>query len=140
MRARARRSGRTVWDMALRDKLRAAVQPHLQPGEQLQVVFAAQNTSQWMMLAGIIPFYFVNQYRVVAVTDRRIVVFDSGKLSVAKAKSVAYELPRATVLGPSKGMLWHRIETGHETLRVHTRFFKDIAQADAAIATPGAPG
>ena len=92
------------------------------------------------MLLGVIPFYFINEYRVVAVTDRRIVVFDSGRLTVAKAKSVAYELPRATVLGPGKGRLWHRIETGQETLRVHTRFFKDIAQADAAIATPGTPG
>jgi hypothetical protein len=43
-------------------------------------------------------------------------------------------VPRATRLGPGTG-LWHRIPAGHETLRVHRRFFADIYATDAAMAT-----
>jgi hypothetical protein len=119
--------------MALRDKLAAAVQPYLQPGEQLQVVFFGQSLSQWLApLMGFIPFMFVNRYRLVAVTDRRITVLDCGHWSTVKPRAIAYELPRATVLGPGSGM-WHRIEAGPEKLRVAFRFFKDLRAADALL-------
>ena len=39
----------------------------------------------------------------------------------------------ATRLGPGTG-LWHRIPAGHENLRVHRRFFKDLEIADTALA------
>src|ERR1700760_2263266 len=113
--------------MAIRDKMAAAVQPKLQPGEQLQAVFGGQTHSQYLMvLTGVIPFLFINRYRVVAVTDRRIVVFDSGRWSSTKAGEVVTELPRATKLGGGTGV-WHTIPAGTETLRVHRRFYKDPA-------------
>jgi hypothetical protein len=116
--------------MALRDKITAGVTPHLQPGEELQAVFGAQTRSQWMMpLVGFLPFILFNRYRVVAATDRRIAVFDSGVWGIKNARELVYEIPRATTLGPGSGM-WHRIETGPERLRVHFRFFKDLAEAD----------
>ncbi|MEL7157729.1 MAG: hypothetical protein AAFN30_14155, partial [Actinomycetota bacterium] len=61
--------------MAIRDKLRANAQPHLEPGEQVQAVFACQSHSAWLMVAtGVIPFVIFNTYMTVAVTDRRILV------------------------------------------------------------------
>ena len=49
-----------------------------------------------------------------------------------KARGVVTELPRSTRLGPGTG-LWHRIQAGEETLRVHRRFFNDLDTADAAL-------
>ena len=117
--------------MALRDTMAANVRPHLQDDEPLQAVFGAQTLSQWLfVLTGVIPFVLFNRYRVVAVTDRRIAVFDSGRWSIKRAKGLVQELPRSVVLGPGSG-LWHRVETGNGRLRVHRRFFKDLAAADA---------
>ncbi|MET3960484.1 hypothetical protein ABIE44_000418 [Marmoricola sp. OAE513] len=125
--------------MALRDKLATAVQPYLQPGEQLQVVFIGQSHSQWLApLVGFIPFLFINRYRQVAVTDRRVLVLDGGHWSSMKPQAVAFELPRTTRLGPGSG-IWHRIEAGPEKIRVAYRFFKDLREADrlsGAGATP----
>lgn len=116
--------------MAIRDKIRDKAQPQLQPGEQVQAVFAAQTTSQWLILLGYIIFFIANSYRCVVVTDRRIVVFDSGKLSQASPKTIVAEAPRSTRLGPPSG-LWHTVSIGGEDLKVHKRFHKDIEQADA---------
>jgi hypothetical protein len=60
-------------------------------------------------------------------------VLDAGKTSMKRARGVVMELPRPTRLGPATGV-WHRIQAGDETLRVHRRFFKDIETADAAVA------
>ena len=124
--------------MAIRDKMTQAAQPHLAPGEQLQAVIGAQTTSQYLFLLGVIPFILLNKYRLIAVTDQRILVLDAGKWSMVGAKGVAYDLPRATVLGPGSG-IWHTIVAHGETLRVHRRFFKDLAEADRLGAGPAAP-
>jgi len=116
--------------VAIRDKITANAQPHLRQGEQVQAVMGAQTASQYLVLAAYIVFYLVNSYRTVVATDQRILVFDSGKLSTTKARSIVAELDRRTVLGPPKG-LWHPVTLGNETVRIHKRFFKDIEQADA---------
>lgn len=131
--------------MALRDKLAQNVQPHLQPGETLQSVFSAQTFSQYKIalglglgiLPGLIFMLSLNRYRVIAVTDRRIAVFDSGPWSATKTKRLLADINRNTVLGPTDGM-WHKFQAGHETLHAHRRFYKDIAQADALV-TGAAP-
>jgi hypothetical protein len=64
------------------------------------------------------------------VTDRRILVCRSGRLSTTKVHEVLHELPRTTQIGPASG-LWYKCETLGERLYVHKRFHKDIAQADA---------
>ena len=56
---------------------------------------------------------------------------DAGKTSMKKARGVVTELPRSTRLGPGTGM-WHQVPAGQEKLRVHRRFFKDLAAADSA--------
>jgi hypothetical protein len=121
--------------MALRDSMRQSAAPYLQPGEPVQAVFGAQTHSQWLApLTGFIVFRFINHYRIFVVTPRRILVLDAGGASMKKAKGVVTELPRSTRLGPGKGA-WHVIGVGTEKLRVHRRFYKDLAAADATVAT-----
>jgi hypothetical protein len=111
--------------------MQASAAPYLQQGETIQAVFGAQTASQWLAaLTGIFVFLGMNKYRIFVVTPRRILILDAGSMSMAKAKGLVTELPRATKLGPGTG-LWHVIPAGDEKLRVHKRFFKDIATADA---------
>jgi hypothetical protein len=120
--------------MALRDAMRASATQFVAPGENIQEVFGAQTASQWMIpLVGALVMLLINHYRVVAVTDQRILVLDSGKWNMKNARAVVDILPRATTLGPGTG-LWHAIETPSGKIRVHRRFFKDIEAADRAIA------
>jgi hypothetical protein len=124
--------------MALRDVMRDSAAQFVRPGEEIQQVFWAQTASGWTATLGAfgalgaIIRIFTNRYRIVAVTDQRILVLDAGKWSVKKAQSLVTELPRATMLGPASG-IWRTINTGSEKIRVHRRFFKDIAAADSAI-------
>ena len=121
--------------MALRDKMSASASQYLRPGEHIQAVFGAQTTGPMMFFfVGAIIRMFINKYRMFVVTDQRILVLDTGKWSMIKARGIVAELPRAARLGPATG-LWYPIDTGHGKLYVHRRFFKDIAAADGA----GAP-
>lgn len=116
--------------MALRDKITEAARPFLEQGEQVQAAFPAQTASQWLALAGYIPFVMSNEYRCVVATDRRIVVLDAGKMNWAKPRSVLRALPRATRIGPASG-LWYRTASLGEDLRISKRFFGEIEAADA---------
>lgn len=117
--------------MAIRDAMGESVKPFLHPGEQLQAVAGAQTASAYLAgIAGALPFLGLNRYRIIAITSQRILVLDSGKLSLKKARSVVAELPRSTSLGQPSGV-WHVIPVNGEKLRVHRRFFKDIEQAAA---------
>ncbi len=120
--------------MSLRDSMRDSAAQFVQPGETVQAVIGAQTASQWMVpLTGFIFFRFINSYRIIAVTSRRILVLDSGKSSMKKARGVVTELPRSTRLGPGSGS-WHVIPAGSEKLRVHRRFFKDMQTVDNGVA------
>lgn len=118
--------------MALRDKIAAKAAPQLEPGEQIQQVFAGQTASQWLALAGWIFFLLSNKYRAYVVTDQRIAVFDTGKWGMGNPKTLLGSLPRGTRLGPPSG-LWHVVQLGDEKIRIHKRFHKDLAAADAAV-------
>ena len=119
--------------MALRDSMRASAAQFVEPGETIQQVLGAQTASPMMMpLVGAIVTLIVNKYRIAAVTDQRILVLDSGKWSMRKARAVLTTLPRSTRLGPTSG-LWHTIETPTGKLRVRRYFFKDIAAADSVV-------
>jgi len=63
------------------------------------------------------------------VTGYPIVVVNAGKSSIKKAKGIVTELPRSTRMGNGSGA-WHVVTLGQEKLRVHRRFFKDLAEAD----------
>jgi|SRR6266700_1617952 len=115
--------------------MRDSASPYLQPGEQVQAIFAGQTASQWLAaLTGVFVFLGFNRYRIFVVTPARILILDAGKTSMKKARGVVMELPRRTRLGPPTG-LWHKIPAGNESIRVHRRFFKDIETADAVAAT-----
>jgi hypothetical protein len=116
--------------MAIRDKLRANAQHVLQPGETIQAVFCGQTTSQYFALISFWIILLTNAYRVVVVTDRRILVCKSGRFTMTSIKEVLRELPRGTRIGPPNG-LWWRSETLGERLYVHRRFHKDVNAADA---------
>jgi hypothetical protein len=119
--------------VAIRDTLRTNAAHLLQPGEVVQAVFAAQTTSQWFALLSYWIIIAKNAYRVVIVTDRRILVAKSGRFRVTPVKEVVEELPRTTMIGPASG-LWYQCHTLGERLYIHKRFHKDVAAADALIA------
>jgi hypothetical protein len=119
--------------MAIREKIADRAKPYLAEGEHVQVTLAAQTMSQWWVLLTFFILLFGNRYRSIVVTDRRILVLDTGRLSMANAKAVVRELPRATRIGPSTGGIWYRTESLGETLRINRRFYKDIERADAAV-------
>jgi hypothetical protein len=120
--------------MALRDKLAERAQPYLAPGETVQYVFLAQTgpTPYFVVLTTLIIFWI--NYRIVVVTDQSILVLRAGKIVATKPKGDAplVRLPRETVLGPVSG-LWGTTKATGEKLRVHKRFHKDIAAADAML-------
>jgi hypothetical protein len=123
--------------MAIRDKIRGNATTQLRPGEQIQSVFVGQTASQYLILLGFVVFFVVNEYYTVVVTDQRILVCRSGKLSSTKVKSVVRELPRQTIIGPATG-LWYKTSAVGEPVRIHKRWHKDIAVADSLAAqSPG---
>jgi hypothetical protein len=120
--------------MAIRDKLRENAAPLLQPGETIQSVFCAQTTSQYFALVSVWIIILTNAYRVVVVTDRRILVCSSGRFRMTPVKEVLRELPRNTRIGPPSG-IWWRSETLGERLYIHRRFHKDVNAADGVPAS-----
>jgi hypothetical protein len=116
--------------MAIRDKIRTNAAPQLRPGEEIQSVLVGQTSSMWLMLLGALPFLIVNQYYTIIVTDQRVLVCRSGKLTSTAVKSVARELPRQTIIGPAHG-LWYKTDALGETMFIHKRWHKDIETADS---------
>lgn len=124
--------------MAIRDKIRANASSELRPGEQIEAVFAAQTSSPYLMVLGVVPFLAVNEYYTVVATNQRILLCKSGKLSSTAVKSVQRELPRQTIIGPATG-LWYQTSVLGETIRVHKRWHKDIQLADSLTQQPKVP-
>lgn len=126
--------------MALRDAMRASAAQFLNPGETIQEVLAAQTGSPLVrgiggafgLLGALITMAF-NEYRIVAVTDQRILVLDAGRWGMKKARGVVDVLPRGTRLGPGTG-IWHSIQLSSGKVWVHRRFYKDMEAADTMIA------
>src|SRR3712207_2409945 len=111
--------------MALRDKLRERAQPLLADGEEIRHVFLAQaGPSPWLFALSWL-FAFWMKYRVVAVTDRNVVLLQSSPWKPAAPKEVVARLPRSTKFGELKGV-WAKIDLGGERYFVHKRFHKDV--------------
>lgn len=120
--------------MAVRDVMRASAAQFVEPGETIEQVFGAQTASPLTApLIGSLIALIINRYRIVVVTDRRILVLDAGKWTQRTARAVVSELPRATRLGPTSG-LWFKIDTPAGKIHVRRYFYKDINAADTAIA------
>ena len=120
--------------MALRDKLASRTQPFLEPGEQVQQIFPAQvGPNPWMIPAiGPIIVMLISKMRVIAVTDRAVLVLNSSKLT-PKPTGLLHRLPRQTRLGPIEGKVFAKITVAGERTWVHRRFHKDAQAADAAL-------
>jgi hypothetical protein len=115
--------------VALREKLTERVQPHLEPGEQVQNIFMGQTGLNPYVAAnlGALGVLLGVKWRIIAVTDRAVLVFDSNFGS--QPKRLAARLPRTTKIGPVKGV-WARTQLNGEKLYVHRRFHKDVNAAD----------
>jgi hypothetical protein len=118
--------------MAIREQMAANAAPHLQPGETIQAVFGAQTTSQYWFFISYWIIILRNSYRVVVVTDRRILVCLAGRIRTTPVKQVLAEFPRATQIGPPSG-LWYKCETLGERLYINKRFHKDVRTADELV-------
>jgi hypothetical protein len=121
--------------MGIKTKLENAVQPHLEPGETLQAVFPAQSGPHPYLLAstGLILIWMA-RYVIIAVTDKRIVVFKKSVFAAAKPKEVLATFPRDTPLELVPG-IWGKLELGGTRYYVVKRFQKEIEAANAASAT-----
>ena len=118
--------------MAIRDMMRSNAAHVLQEGESVQAIFGAQTTSQWWSLLSYWIIVVRNSYRVVVVTDRRILVCRSGRFRTTPVNEIVAEFARSTRIGPANG-LWYRCETLGERLYINKRYHKDIAAADALL-------
>lgn len=118
--------------IAIREKLIEKSQQFLQPGEQIQAVIVAQTASGWLATFPIVSLA-INKYAPIIVTDKRILLLDSGRWSMGNPKSVTREFPRNTKIGPASGLWWKCTSLGENKLYVHKRFHKDVEAADAAI-------
>jgi hypothetical protein len=121
--------------MGIRTKLENNVQPQLEPGETLRAVFPAQGgPNPWLLaFSGYLIFMWLAKYVIIAVTDKRIVVFKASALGTTKPKEVLATFPRDTRLGPVSG-IWGKLELGGTRYYVHKRYQKDIEAANAAPA------
>lgn len=121
--------------MALRDKLRERVGPQLEPGEQIQQVFLAQQgPNPYLQFLTYLVFFWAKMW-IVAVTDRRILFVQSSVWVPTKPKrnGDTKTLPRTTRFGPTSG-LWATLEVGGEKYFVNKRFHKDVQGADGNAA------
>lgn len=136
--------------MAARETMRVHAQPLLEDGETIERIFPVTSgmhplvpilclvigvfmpKTGWLLTAGLclvglgLVLAFVADYRVVAVTDRSLVVLSSGAFFVYRAKRLMARLPVDTRVGPMRGFLWVKAvglsEALGERCFVHTRF------------------
>jgi len=113
------------------DKLRAAAEPYLKPGETIEEVFIGQNRS---MMKQILFGMIWNKGRLFVVTAERILVLHASMWTL-HPKGVLAELPRSTRFGPPTG-LTHIIQVNGRPVYVGRKFFKDIIAADGALEVP----
>ncbi|MGZ7008312.1 MAG: hypothetical protein ACXVLX_22170, partial [Ilumatobacteraceae bacterium] len=102
----------------------------LEPGEQIQAVIPPQTKSGWLGALGFIWLIFLNRFRPIVVTDRRIAITDSGRWAQGKPTTIVASLARSTQIGPPQG-LWWKCQSLGQPLYIHKRFHKDVEQADA---------
>lgn len=123
--------------MALREKLRTRVQPLLEPSEQIDSVFLAQTgpNPNLAFLTWLVLFW--TRYDVIAVTDRRTIVFRASRFRPATPRAIAASYPREGDLAHESHGLWNSLDLGGSRYWVHRRFKKELEQTDAASATGG---
>ena len=109
----------------------------VEPGEQVTEVFLCQcGRSPYALAAigGVIAMLF-NKYRVVALTDRALLVLDASAMAQSKPRSLLARLPRDTKLGFDDGMAWGTLQLQDKKHYVHRRFFDDVRRVEGATAS-----
>lgn len=112
--------------MGLQDTMRAlaASSDHVLPEETIQVVFGATPALGNRGLNLAVP-----KSCMFVVTDQRILILEVTGFKL-KIKGVMAEIPRATRLGPWRGMT-HTISVGEKyVFKVHPRNRADVQAAD----------
>ena len=130
--------------MAIRDSMRTNAAAVLKPGETVQAVISAQTINPLlyipMVLMAVIPAILIiliaEPFRVIVVTDRRILVCRSGKLRSSAVRDVVTQAQRRTEIGPPRGLQFKCRSLGEEPLYIPRRFFPDVREAD--LRRPGA--
>ncbi|HVE26305.1 MAG TPA: hypothetical protein VNC22_12915 [Sporichthya sp.] len=140
--------------MANRETMRANAAKLLKPGETVQAVIPAQTINPLLYLPlaimSVVPAILIvliaKPFRVIVVTDRRILVCRSGTFSSSAVDDVVTELKRKTAIGPPEqdprllrmlqGLRFKCKSLGEEPLHIPRRFFADVRAADAQ--RPGA--
>ena len=116
--------------IAIRERIIENVQHLLEPGEQIQAVIPAQTKSGWLGALGGLLLVFINRYRPIVVTDRRITITDAGRWGQSKPKTIVSSVDRTTQIGPPSGLWWKSTSLG-QTLYINKRFHKDVELADS---------
>lgn len=127
--------------MAVRDKLRASVQPYIQPGEQVHAVFPAQTgpSPYWVAALGFLGMLLLRpRHFIVVSTSRAHTVLTASPWRPTAATGVAGEVPRAAPIGPLSGVWGTSTLLGEKTY-IHRRFHADVAEADAWRGVVGPP-
>lgn len=123
----------------LRRKLIERSQRFLQPGEEAQTAIPAWNPRNiWLLLLYLVlpvigwVVLLTGRYRIILVTDRRIMVLDSGRFSASNPRRVLREFPRSTRIGPvrPRGRILRTDSLG-ETLKIWKYHSDDITAADS---------
>ena len=140
--------------MANRETLRTDAAKVLKPGETIQAVIPAQTINPLlyvpMAVMAVVPAILIiliaEPFRVIVVTDRRILVCKSGKFGSGAIKDVVTEVKRRTPIGPPEqqnaflrvlqGLRFKCRSLGEEPLHIPQRYFADVRAADAQ--RPGA--
>ena len=97
----------------------AGAAPYLQEGEEVQAAFPAKQGGR---------------YVVVVATDRRYLLFRQTMITAKPAGEPILEAPRATRLGPPKGMM-HSTDALGVPIQIIRKYYKDVEAADSAISS-----
>ncbi|MFI2645582.1 hypothetical protein [Streptomyces sp. NPDC018610] len=84
-----------------------------------------------MMVSGVVVVCLTTR-RVLAETDRNVVVLKYGRFGGVKPTRVITRLPRSTAIGPFAGT-WTRTTLAGERLWVHRKWYGDAASFDARL-------
>ena len=118
--------------MSLTEKMAATAGDYLQPGETIQAVFGAQTKSGWWGMFGVLGILLSGtKYRVVAVTNQRLIVFSRGLWKAVPLIGFVAEGPR-TPIGEPTG-LWWRFTVHSQVLYVPKGAFKRVREANALL-------
>src|SRR5438128_11989183 len=118
-------------------KLAEQAEQFLEPGEQVRqacLVLVGRNPYGLTWAVVIVRY----QFAAVVVTDRAVLVVAVDAFTT-RVRGLVARLPRSTRLGPTKGLLFSRLDLGGVRLWIPRRAYRDVAAADAELSTPARP-